>query len=643
MAGLWDGVPASPCSGASDDGRVRNPRATATSTVGKRTRFSSRTPQPTRPYSPDVAVVGFKDASMTDSNGNADLVSKLNVNAADERRKALLAKLRAIDEKKAALRRNSESPGAGQVVTSALDPKISSIFEAATPEPAEVEIVTEIPVVKHPPPPRQPVATRAPSARKKKKTPKAKPSLSLDVSSAQNIMDLDRFTASSPLPSPKAGSSAVSYADLPSRTRSSRRVSRPRTPSVLLNGMPGETVLSKLPVGVLKCKRYQFCKKLVSLIMKNSSAGPFCAPVAQLWPLDAIPRYFDVITKPMDLGTVKKNLDGTLYLNANETNPLFMLKVEDFAEDMRQVFRNAMVYNNKGDMLYNCAEDLLEEFEVMWKTCPEEPDRDANRRKRQSSSLRSGVPGKRGRIGDLTSSRYSGGSLMSPRRRSSKMELAKKLAKVVPKKTVASHVKLGSAEKSDKPLTMRQVRRRLEHYKKCRIAIRARTPLPKGATFYDRAALIHDVEMTYAEKNRMSEGIHRLPAAKLDTFLSIIRDGSEGEENRDEIELDIDGLDNKTLRNIEAFLEMVLPNYKTIRNSDSCTEFDSVKQFETDEKELQARLAEAKDSPAANETTESSPMSPMDRDSEELYASSDDDSDSSGSDSDSSGSDSDSE
>ncbi len=667
MAGLWDGVPASPCSGASDDMTVRQGR----STVGKRTRFSSRRPFLARPYSPDVEV-GFKEAStMSKPNRDSELVSKLNHNAADERRKMLLQKLRAIDQKKAQLRRVAASPPP-QAPGASVD-LLSSVIEAATPEPIDVDAFESSAVPARRPSRRVSHAVIPSETRERKgkgKLSKARPpSLALDAAlkgrDNGSVMDIERFAScSSPSPtatttcgSPRASPSPVpgpspvlTHADLPSRTRSSRRVTRPRTPSVLLKGMPGETVLSKLPVGVLKCKRYQYCKKVVSALLKNPSAGPFSAPVSQLWAPDAIPRYFDVITKPMDLGTVKKNMEGTSYLNAVETNPLHMLKVEAFAEDVRQVFRNAMVYNNVGDMLYNCAEDLLEEFEVMIKNVPPAPSKEENRRKRQSSSQRTNGPGKRGRIGELPSSRFSKANtgLFTAKKTSKPVTgvPGKKPAKAVSKKTVPPAIKSRQVSKtsSDKPLTIRQVKRRLEYYKKCRVALRARTPLPKGATFYDRAALIHDVDMTYAEKSRMSEGIRRLPPTKLDTFLGIVRDATGGDDGRaDEIELDINVLDTKTLRNIEAFLDMVLPNYKTIRNSDIGTEFNRVEDFEAEEKRLLVRVAEAKKRPQSSDAVDTSPRASFDRESEELYASSDSDSDSDSSDSDSSGSDSDSD
>lgn len=649
MAGLWEGVPASPCSGASDDVPARHapPRRSSratSSSFGKRSRFSSRPSAfvTSATYSPDSSVVEFVGASSSKDARDADLVAKLNTTAADERKKMLLNKLRLIDERRARLRRIAEGDDSAANSTD-----FGSVIEAATPEPPDVEVIEQVPVPAFP--------------RKSIRMKNALPALALDVNLANKSgvysSGLHRFTKSptptsdsiygSPMPSPRA-SPHLTHADLPSRTRSSRRATRPRTPSVLLKGMPGDTVLSQLPVGVLKCKRYAFCKKVISLLLKNSSAGPFAAPVKELWAVEAIPRYFDVITRPMDLGTVKKNMEGIIYLNSAETNPLLMFKPVAFAEDVRQVFRNAMVYNRQGDMLYNCAKDLLEEFEEMWANLPAAPPRNQeNRRKRMSSTPRASASTKRGRIGDLSypprASSARTVTTSSARRplKSSGKKLAKPAAKSVKKQSP-------KVFKIDENMTRRQMKKRLDYLGRCRIALLARTPLPRGHTFYDMAALLHDVPLDFTEKTRMSEGIRKLPTNKLDTFLGIVTAAMGGHDGgSDEFELDINVLDTKTLRNVEAFLENTLPNYKTIRTSDVGTEFSRVEDFLSEENVLKERISLPNKQPVVSSPDVSNAQKTVkpvvERDSEELYASSDSESESDSSDSDSSGSDSDSE
>jgi hypothetical protein len=69
-----------------------------------------------------------------------------------------------------------------------------------------------------------------------------------------------------------------------------------------------------------------------------------------------LPDYFDIVKRPMDLGIIKKNLEGNKY-----STP------EIFQRDVCQVFENAMMYNPEGEDVHTIAKRLkdsfLEEFE----------------------------------------------------------------------------------------------------------------------------------------------------------------------------------------------------------------------------------------------------------------------------------------
>ena len=53
-----------------------------------------------------------------------------------------------------------------------------------------------------------------------------------------------------------------------------------------------------------------------------------------------VPNYLDIITEPMDLGTIKKGM----VLHRYETH-------EQWAEDIRRVWSNAMFFNAAGQLL----------------------------------------------------------------------------------------------------------------------------------------------------------------------------------------------------------------------------------------------------------------------------------------------------
>jgi len=61
--------------------------------------------------------------------------------------------------------------------------------------------------------------------------------------------------------------------------------------------------------------------------------------------------YFQVIKRPMDLGSIKKRLENNVYR-----------KLEDFEEDVLLVFENAMTYNAGGSVVYKMADELRKKF-----------------------------------------------------------------------------------------------------------------------------------------------------------------------------------------------------------------------------------------------------------------------------------------
>jgi hypothetical protein len=65
-----------------------------------------------------------------------------------------------------------------------------------------------------------------------------------------------------------------------------------------------------------------------------------------------VPDYFEKVTKPMDLGTMKVKMDAGEY--ANE---------EEFLSDMNQIFTNCYTYWSKKDPMWTACEKLQKSFE----------------------------------------------------------------------------------------------------------------------------------------------------------------------------------------------------------------------------------------------------------------------------------------
>lgn len=92
------------------------------------------------------------------------------------------------------------------------------------------------------------------------------------------------------------------------------------------------------------------CGRILAALLKHANSWPYAEPVdpVKLGIMD----YFTVIKHPMDLGTIKESLESGEY-----STP------EDFAEDVRLVWRNAMTYNPADHQIHKWAQQLSGIFE----------------------------------------------------------------------------------------------------------------------------------------------------------------------------------------------------------------------------------------------------------------------------------------
>lgn len=101
----------------------------------------------------------------------------------------------------------------------------------------------------------------------------------------------------------------------------------------------------QLPAAKLKAK----CGELLKGLQSHTHGWVFNTPVD---PVElGLPDYFDIIKKPMDLGTVSKKLDNGMYHF-----------IEDFAAEVNLTFDNAITYNEEGSVVYGMAKELKAKF-----------------------------------------------------------------------------------------------------------------------------------------------------------------------------------------------------------------------------------------------------------------------------------------
>lgn len=246
------------------------------------------------------------------------------------------------------------------------------------------------------------------------------------------------------------------------------------------------------------------CLKVINNLMAHPYSLPFNQPVDP--DRDQAPGYFDVVQYPMDFGTVKKNIQVGNYDTATE-----------FKKDVELVFYNARLYNLENSIIAHKASYLEKEFNkqykklVLGKKPPSEPSTPKARprsRPRQQRRSRSGA--------------------------SSDPAMTKQIN-----------------ELKDTMLGM------FEAIKK-----QSRTDAP---TKKPRSKSRHK-PMTKEEKRQLSSNIHSLDASHLGRVVQIIHDNmpqlpAEGS-TPDEIEIDIDALDAKTLRELEKYVKQCLNSAK---------------------------------------------------------------------------------
>ena len=148
----------------------------------------------------------------------------------------------------------------------------------------------------------------------------------------------------------------------------------------LLNGFTVEHLTKHLES--LNCaaqlapsKLKQECQPVLKGLQQHQHGWVFNVPVdpEEL----GLPDYFDIIKKPMDLGSIHKKLDGGAYHS-----------IDDFQSDVNLTFDNAMTYNEENTVVYDMAKELKTKFEADFKKLTEKlENEDEERRKNERACV----------------------------------------------------------------------------------------------------------------------------------------------------------------------------------------------------------------------------------------------------------------
>ncbi|ORY07996.1 hypothetical protein K493DRAFT_332536 [Basidiobolus meristosporus CBS 931.73] len=283
---------------------------------------------------------------------------------------------------------------------------------------------------------------------------------------------------------------------------------------------------------------YKFCMSVIKEFFKKTHshyAYPFLEPVD--WKSLDIPDYLTIIKHPMDASTIKRNLESGLY-----STP------EEFEADVRLMFRNCYKYNPPKTPVYTMGQTLENIFNAKWAQKPSlpppkeptpEPEPEEFSEQEESSDEEDDKHAQQ--IAELERHlEFMSKQLASMKGAAREKKKKEKVKTPVKAKTQASKAPKGTkASKSAKTKSTPKPRSR-------------KASAPEYSTDDEKYP-----EITFEQKRELSDSINLLPGEKLNTVVSIIHSSMphlKDTSGQEEIELDIDSLDHRTLYKLYKFV-----------------------------------------------------------------------------------------
>ncbi|CAH0747512.1 unnamed protein product [Diatraea saccharalis] len=333
------------------------------------------------------------------------------------------------------------------------------------------------------------------------------------------------------------------------------------------------------------------CNEILKELFSKKHSGyawPFYKPVdAELLGLH---DYFDIIKKPMDLGTVKQKMDNRAYKTAAE-----------FAADVRLIFTNCYKYNPPDHDVVAMARKLQDVFEMRYAKIPDEPVHVGMAHMEKGSSASSSESGSESdsESDDSEEERTNKVKLLekellalqekmrklveeSNNKKKAKKKIKDKSKKQIPNpsapKTNAAAAYGAKANNIAENLAASGVRGKTGRSRggggggagkagaraapagKKKSSTPTAAPAPHQPPHPDSEDEDIAKPMSYDEKRQLSLDINKLPGDKLGKVVHIIqsREPSLRDSNPDEIEIDFETLKPSTLRELENYVASCL-------------------------------------------------------------------------------------
>jgi len=277
--------------------------------------------------------------------------------------------------------------------------------------------------------------------------------------------------------------------------------------------------------------------KVLDRMMKHRDAAAFVLPVEQLWSMEMLPGYHDVVKRPMDLGTIKTKLNEGLY----GENP------EAFASDVRLVWKNCMTYNNPDTDFHHTADRMRLLFDQAYNAASEKSMQAVEKER-----------------------------LAQQRKEAAAEPKMKKQSQSKPKQSRASKPK----EKKKKSKSSKKDRGNNSSFDAVQMMNdnlqRVLSRMEGGGRSEPKEEKVPSRTMELWEKERLVKMMDKLEPDKFGTALSIIKQSHrvnlEEVDSDEEVTIDIDTLDSKTLWKLHKYVEDNIPKKRPAKKKMSAQE-----------------------------------------------------------------------
>ncbi|KAL5116221.1 transcription initiation at TATA-containing promoter protein [Pleosporales sp. CAS-2024a] len=277
----------------------------------------------------------------------------------------------------------------------------------------------------------------------------------------------------------------------------------------------------------------RFCESVLAELLKPKYAAvsyPFVSPVDPV--ALNIPSYLKIIKKPMDFGTIEKNLKAGMYQSA-----------KDFHADALLVFANCYKFNPEGDAVNKMGHQLEDIFDKLWK---EKADWLAAHAPEASPEVYSDEDDEEDEEEDEEEVDQTQAQLLAIQQQMAQLNEAAQALLNQQKGGKRASPKAASKKKKSAPKSVQRKQ-----------SLSVPPPQPKGGKPKPKPKA--PAPLTFNQKQEISEGISTLGDADMRKAVQIIRNGCPHLANvhDDEMELDMDEINDDTLRELFKFIKSI--------------------------------------------------------------------------------------